>query len=336
MTVTSSGSARVWRPGWQLAAGPLLIVFAWPAYWTVSNRYSEDLFLPLWLGYIITVDGLVRLRTGTSLLSGRPRLFLLLLPASCAFWFFYELYNHVLGNWHYRAHQRHPRLVWDIVQGVLITTVIPVVWETRDFFRSFPRLAGARGVRMRVSRRGLRIVFAIGLLSLALPLLFPRQTYPLLWCALFLLLDPFNLRWGRPSLIGDVAEEVGRGRGVGSVGVHRRFLLGVLERRVGRVPVGLRRAVLQLVAAPVRDASARLSRLPPVGLLGLRADGPAVRCRATGREPVSRFRAGRPRAPASAPPRRAPARGYWTHCQLGCVVGWLACEARPRALLGRV
>lgn len=201
-----AGPARLARPGWQLAVGPALIAVAWPAYWTATSRYSEDLFLPLWLGYIITVDGLVRLRTGTSLLTARPRLFLLLLPASAAFWFFYELYNHVLGNWRYRAHERHPRLIWDIVQGVLITTVIPVIWETRDFFRSFPRLAGVRGRALPVSGRGLQFLTALGLLSLVLPLLFPRQTFPLAWWSPFLLLDPLNLRRGRPSLLGEVAK----------------------------------------------------------------------------------------------------------------------------------
>ena len=204
-TPTPSGAARASRLGWQLVAGPALIAVAWPAYWTVTGRYSEELFLPLWLGYLVTVDGLVRLRTGTSLLTGRPRLFLLLLPASCAFWFFYELYNHVLGNWHYRAHERHSRLVWDVVQGVLITTVIPVLWETRDFFRSFPRLTDVRGPRLRVSPRGLRMLPAAGLLALALPLLFPRQTYPLVWCGLFLLLDPLNRLRGRASLLGELA-----------------------------------------------------------------------------------------------------------------------------------
>ncbi|WP_035849362.1 hypothetical protein [Kitasatospora azatica] len=193
------------RLHWQLVAGPVLLALAWPAYWTVADQYSEDLFLPLWLGYLITVDGLVRLRTGTSLLTGRPRLFLLLFPVSCAFWFCYELYNHVLQNWHYQAHQRHPRLLWDLVQGVLITTVIPVLWETRDFFRSFPRLAGLRGVRLPLTDRGPRIVAAAGLLSLTVPLLLPRQTYPLLWCGFVLLLDPVNLWTGRPSLLGQLA-----------------------------------------------------------------------------------------------------------------------------------
>ncbi|WP_280721345.1 hypothetical protein [Kitasatospora sp. MAA4] len=205
-TQERAAAATAPRRGWQLVLGPALIAVAWPAYWSVTGRYSEDLFLPLWLGYIVTVDGLVRLRTGASLLTGRVRLFLLLLPASCAFWFFYELYNHVLGNWRYQAHQRHGRLVWDLVQAVLITTVIPALWETRELFRSFPRLAGLRGVRLPASRRALRILSALGLLALVLPLLLPRQTYPLVWCGLFLLLDPLNRLRGLPSVLGEVAD----------------------------------------------------------------------------------------------------------------------------------
>ncbi|WP_344445966.1 hypothetical protein [Kitasatospora nipponensis] len=193
------------RPGWQLVVGPVLIAVAWPAYWTVTGRYSEDLFLPLWLGYVITVDGLVRLRTGTSLLTARPRLFLLLLPLSSALWVFYELYNHVLGNWRYLASARHGRLLWDLVQAVHFSTVIPVLWETRDLLRPLVRPARVRGRRLPLSRAGERAVCAAGVLALVVPLLAPRQTYPLLWCALFLLLDPVNLWRGRPSLLGDAA-----------------------------------------------------------------------------------------------------------------------------------
>jgi hypothetical protein len=206
MNRTSSAPAPAPRVGWQLLAGPALIAVCWPAYWTVTDRWSEDLFLPLWAGYLLTVDGLVRLRTGSSLLTSRPRTFLLLMPLSFAFWFFFELYNHVLLNWHYAAHERHSRLVWDAVQGVLITTVIPVLWETRQLLRSFPRPAAVRGPRLPLPERAAVLLPALGVLALLLPLVFPRQTFPLLWCGLFLLLDPVNRRRGYPSLLAQAAD----------------------------------------------------------------------------------------------------------------------------------
>ncbi|MDX6351570.1 MAG: hypothetical protein QOF84_6360 [Streptomyces sp.] len=188
----------------RLVTGLLLVAVFWPLYWTLESAWSEDVFFPLWLGCLLIADGLVLLRTGTSPMSARPLLLLALFPVSSAYWALYELANHVIGNWHYVAPARHGRLYWDVVQAVTYSTVIPALWETAELLLSLPRLRGLRGRRLEVPAAGLLPL--AGVVAVVLPLVFPRQTFPLLWFAPFLLLDPLNRRAGRPSLLGQAAE----------------------------------------------------------------------------------------------------------------------------------
>src|SRR5437899_10565024 len=51
-----------WRTqGW---VGLLLIATCWPLNWTLKG-VTEYLFFPLWLGYVLVVDALVAVRTGS-------------------------------------------------------------------------------------------------------------------------------------------------------------------------------------------------------------------------------------------------------------------------------
>ena len=47
--------------------------------WFGPAPFSEHTFFPLWLGYILAVDGFTARRVGTSLFSRDPRRFVLLL-----------------------------------------------------------------------------------------------------------------------------------------------------------------------------------------------------------------------------------------------------------------
>jgi hypothetical protein len=52
--------------GW---LGMVLIAIFWTLNWTLSGLRTQWAFFPLWLGYCLTIDGLVLWRTGTSLLT---------------------------------------------------------------------------------------------------------------------------------------------------------------------------------------------------------------------------------------------------------------------------
>src|SRR6267154_2126895 len=58
--------------------GLLLIAICWPLNWTLPGMRTAYLFFPLWLGYVLVVDGLVERRTGSSLWTRSRRDFVLL------------------------------------------------------------------------------------------------------------------------------------------------------------------------------------------------------------------------------------------------------------------
>ena len=85
----------------QLWIGLLLIVVCWPVNWGVGSARTLYLFFPLWLGFVLAVDGAVDRRSGTSLLRRSPRQFLWLFVTSLPVWCLFELLNGRTRNWEY-------------------------------------------------------------------------------------------------------------------------------------------------------------------------------------------------------------------------------------------
>jgi hypothetical protein len=84
-------------------------------------------------------------------------------------------------------------------------TVLPAIFLAAELLSALGLFAG-----LDTSRRGRRIppwlpasLAILGLASLALPLLWPRYFYPLVWGGLIFLLDPINRRLGGRSLLGE-------------------------------------------------------------------------------------------------------------------------------------
>jgi hypothetical protein len=193
----------------QLFVGLLLIAIAWPTSWFGPLRLSEYTFFPLWLGYILTVDGLVERRTGSSLMRRSTARFAALFVVSMPLWWLYEALNDRLGNWEYL----YPRDIGFVQRRlhatIAFSTVVPALFETAELYRStgLPRRLG-RWIRIAPSARGLFGFSALGALMLALTLAFPRQAYPFVWLGLFFLIDPIvRLLGGRT-----ISAQVARGR----------------------------------------------------------------------------------------------------------------------------
>ena len=191
------------RHGW---IGLGLIAVAWPLNGSLTGLRTHLLFFPLWLGYVLLVDGLVCLRTGTSTWtrsrSGFARLFLASMPA----WWIFELANLRLSNWEYLGREHFSDLAYFLLCSLSFSTVMPAVFVTSELVRSFrfvERFAG--GPRLAPSRRGLATIFATGLVMTASMIVWPRFGYPLLWVSGVFLLEPL-CRWsGRRSLTSDLA-----------------------------------------------------------------------------------------------------------------------------------
>lgn len=204
------GSARAARrQPWHLMAGVALVAIAWPLAWFGPAPASEYTFFPLWFGYILTVDGLTALRTGTSLLTRDGRRFALLFVFSLPLWWLFEFANHFLGNWRYVQAPHHSTAVYVALASLAFSTVMPAVFVTAELYRSFGLLGAARSwIRIAPSRPGLIAIAALGLAMFVASLVFPHVAFPLVWIGVFLLLDPLNALTGGRSITAQVA--VGR------------------------------------------------------------------------------------------------------------------------------
>jgi len=81
-TGSATGTKRWQWFGW---VGVGLIAVFWPLNWLLDGLRTHWGFFPLWLGYILTVEGITYYRSGQSLLSKHPRHFWTLFVFSAPF-----------------------------------------------------------------------------------------------------------------------------------------------------------------------------------------------------------------------------------------------------------
>jgi len=180
----------------------LLLAIFWPLNWCLPGMRTAYLFFPLWLGYILVVDGLVLNRAGTSLWT-RSRLdFALLFGVSAPVWWLFEIINRRTANWQYLGSDTLTGFQYVLLCSISFSTVMPAVFETAELARTFrwverfangPRLPATPGITL-----GL---FLCGATMLTLTLLWPKYCYPFVWSSLVLLLEPLNSWLGRSQLM---------------------------------------------------------------------------------------------------------------------------------------
>lgn len=90
----------------------------------------------MWLGYCLGMDGLVKWRTGTSLLTRGPRKYISLFLISAPGWWLFELLNLRTQNWVYDGAEIFTPLQ-SFLTTVSFTTVIPAVFGAAELFASF-------------------------------------------------------------------------------------------------------------------------------------------------------------------------------------------------------
>lgn len=187
----------------QLVIGLLLILIWWPVAWLQLQPLSDYYFFPLWFGFILTIDGLVRYRTGTSLLTRSRSKFALLFVASMPFWWVFEGLNQFLGNWQYHTPRSYTSLEYFLLASISFSTVVPAVLGMTELFASFR--IGERLPRLPVlplHRGRLLRLHLFGWIMLATVILFPRYAFPLTWLSVFFIIEPINVAVGQRS-IGD-------------------------------------------------------------------------------------------------------------------------------------
>jgi len=169
--------------GW---LGLALNVASWFLAWQdeiVPPDWRRHVFTPLWLGYILIMNGLVVRRRGRSLLTHRSAWFLVLFPVSAGFWWLFEYLNRFAGNWHYVGIVA--RSDWDyFLQATLpFSTVLPAVASTWDWLRRFPRLDAMRLPPLGASPLLAWLALGAGIAALAGIGVWPDALFSMLWLA---------------------------------------------------------------------------------------------------------------------------------------------------------
>ena len=160
-------------------------------------------FTPIaWTGYIMLIDGIIRQRKGTSLLSNYPLEFALLAVISIPSWVIFEGYNVLLKNWWYvglpeNMVERYIGYAWafaTISPGMFLTyELLDIIIPGKDP-HPYPRLSNGKFWSF--------VVF--GLACLIVPLIWP-STYmtPLVWMGFAFMLDPIMGRFGERSFLSE-------------------------------------------------------------------------------------------------------------------------------------
>ena len=167
--------------------GFILMLAAWICAWApleLPEVIGHHTFFPLWLGFIFTVDGLVFRRTGRSLFANHRPTFWLLFPVSAVSWWYFEFLNRFVQNWWYPDRTGFGPVHYIVYSSLCFSTVLPAVFEVRDWLESFPalRVRWSRGPRLRLP--GAAALFAaLGLLLLPLIPHFPDPLFFATWIA---------------------------------------------------------------------------------------------------------------------------------------------------------
>jgi hypothetical protein len=197
------GRGFPWR-GW---AGLLLFLAGFAALVLDVERWNAVWYLPAWYGYLLLLDAVIYRVRGGSPLSEKPREVLRWMLWSIPFWFLFEAFNLRLRNWYYVFALRDP-LTSAVAGAAAFATVIPACFFHAELVRALGWWRDRRGSPLAVTLAVERAILALGVLSIAAPLAWPREAFPLVWGATLWIPELWNRRAGRPSLLADL--EAGR------------------------------------------------------------------------------------------------------------------------------
>jgi hypothetical protein len=206
-TQLTPGTFRFPAWGW---VGVLITAVSWFFAWTRFEWFAPlqpFTFSPLWLGYILVVNGIEFRRSGQCLMTGRPRHFLSLFPLSAAFWWCFEYLNRFVQNWYYSGVEGFTPLQYFIFATLPFATVLPAVLSTASCLRTFPAAGSGLDHVMLLNTRGrwlpvsALLVASCGLAGIGWR---PDLFYPLLWLAPLFILTSLQALGGRPTIFTPV------------------------------------------------------------------------------------------------------------------------------------
>ena len=204
MAGVATGQTGKWPVhGW---IGLILIALFWILNWWLPGTRSHWGFFPLWLGYSLTMDALVFWQKSHSLLTRTPGVWAGLFLVSAPAWWLFELINLRTQNWIYLGEESFSTLEYWAFSTLSFSTVMPAVFGTAEWVGTWKRLKQlGPGPVIRKTPALLRGLFAAGGLMLLLLLIWPELFFPLVWCSVYCIIEPLNVKLGNRSLLDDLA-----------------------------------------------------------------------------------------------------------------------------------
>ena len=202
---TTQVADRHWPAhGW---LGLALVAVFWTLNWLAPGQRTVWAFFPLWLGFTLSVDGLVVLRRGTSLLQRSAARFAGLFLVSVPCWWLFEALNARGQNWHYQGAEGIGPLAYFILASLNFSVVIPAIFEAAELASTFGFIRRARpGLVVRDDRRTTAIFFLAGWIMLALMIAWPKYFFPFEWVSVYFILEPLNVWLGNRNLAAFTAK----------------------------------------------------------------------------------------------------------------------------------
>ena len=183
--------------------GTLFWILAWTRFEGFS-LFQHHTFTPLWISYIIVVNGASYARSKFCVMLKDPVYFLLLFPASAVFWWFFEYLNRFVQNWYYVEVYRFSPAEYIIFASLSFSTVLPAVLSTAEFLSTFPcffRIFSGFKKNMVFESKKLWVLLLIfSVTGLSLIGIFPDQLYPLLWILPLIIIVSLQVFSGEPHL----------------------------------------------------------------------------------------------------------------------------------------
>jgi hypothetical protein len=194
--------------GW---AGLGLTALSWFFAWTRfpwMTPLQAHTFTPLWLGYILVVNGWTFAQTGYCMMLHRPRYFLSVFPLSAVFWWFFEYLNRFVQNWYYVGAGELTPLDYFLRATIPFSTVLPAVIGTMELLTSFPRFSAGldsyRPVPLAYGKPAgwtVLLLSSVGLVGLGL---WPNYLFPLVWIAPLLVITALQMLLGQDTIVADI------------------------------------------------------------------------------------------------------------------------------------
>jgi hypothetical protein len=195
-----------------LIIGLLLTSTSWYLSWAKLGWLSEYAFFPLWVGYILIVNGTTEVIYQDSLIRRMKGDFLYLFVISIPLWWFFEAVNSVVQNWHYVFATPVSTLRYTLQASLNFSTVVPAVLSAAFLTHRVaerlvsPTLGLGKSLQLSNSTAVWSIVLSVAMFATIV--LFPKEAFPLVWIAPIGLLEALAYYQKVPLLL----EDISRGR----------------------------------------------------------------------------------------------------------------------------